>query len=87
MGYYKSHNSPLAIPAYTYLKIEPENKRRDQISFTTLDNFVPLLYKPFEIELSKPYISVFISNEEKLPIWFCAILPQGIYTGVAVTIS
>ena len=57
------------------------------MSFVALESLLALLYKPFEIELSKPRFSVHLSNEEKLPIWLCAVLPERIYTGAAVTIS
>ena len=30
---------------------------------------------------------MYLSNEEKLPIWLCAVPPEMIYAGVAVTIS
>ena len=83
----EAKNSPLANPAYTYLKIEPIDISRDKVSFNSLDSFISLLYSPYEVELSKPQLSVHLSNEEKLPIWFCAALPKGIFAGVPVTVS
>ena len=84
---YEGHDNPLAQPAYTYIKMQEIDSNRELTSFVTIDQFLLLLYKPFEIELSEPIFSVYIANEEKLPIWFCAVIPRQIYAGVAITIS
>jgi hypothetical protein len=57
------------------------------VTFNSLENFIGLIWSPYEVELSKPQLSVYISNEEKLPVWFCAAVPKGIYAGVPVTVS
>ena len=69
------------------MRVEPVGTDRDRVSFVALESFLALLYKPFEIELANPKFSIYLSNEEKLPIWLCAVLPRRIYAGVAVTIS
>jgi len=84
---YEPLNTPFANPAYTYLKIQPIDISRDKVTFDSLENFVGLIWQPYEVALSKPQISVYVSNAEKLPIWFCAAIPKGIYAGVPVTIS
>ena len=85
---YEPHQSPIAEPAYTYIKIDPAARTdTPTASFETIESLLSLIYKPFEIELADPKITIKINNEEKLPVWLCAKLPKGIYVGVAVAVS
>ena len=70
------------------MKIEPITLQDHPVAtFKTIEDLLGLLYKPYEIELAYPKLTIHIDNEEKLPVWLCAKLPSGIYTAVAVTVS